>query len=315
MLTVLSSCLVDSRTSDLDVFPPELREKIMDSCDMKTMTALSGTSKFWDRKRNECIYYRVIRLLEHFQLDPPSFLDLLTRTKSVISGSGGLLVFCPTLFVPGDLDIYCDDGKLEEILEFFRTFTEYREPEERPVADELARDVDYANWLASESHLSKVLKLSCSPSDGSANMEPKLVNIIAVRRIQTISAISYFHSTPVMNIITGTGAICVYPELTFRMRGVINTQSQSLSGSEKFKNCLDKYRERGFDLAISVGKWSGMRRNFAMAKPLGDMPVCAIPFPNASVEAGATRAQNRAALDGMLWELIWGLSEWALDGE
>lgn len=282
---------------------------------MKTMTALSETSKFWDQKRNECIYYRVIRLIEYFQLDPPSFFGLLTRTKSVISGSAALLVFCPGLFVPGDLDVYCNDKQLEEVLDFFRTFTEYREPEEKPVADELARDADYANWVNTESHLSKVLKLSCPPPAGSEHMGARMVNIIAVRRIQTISAISHFHSTPVMNIITGTGAICVYPELTFRMRGIINTQGQSMPSSEKFKNCLDKYRERGFELAVTLGKWSGMRRGFAMSKPLERMPVCAIPFPHARISTGEQRASNRAALSKGLWGLIWVLSEWAVDDD
>ncbi|KXN81708.1 hypothetical protein AN958_03806 [Leucoagaricus sp. SymC.cos] len=284
----------------------------MDSCDVKTMTTLSQTSKFWDTQRNKCIRLRVLALLTYFQLDPQAFLDLLTRTSSVVSGSAALLVFCPGLFTPGDLDVYCSEGMLDEVLDHFETFTEYREPESQSTAEELAKDEAYTAWVFSENHLAKVLKLSCLPPAGSSDMESKLVNIIAVRRIPTISAVSHFHSTPVMNIITGTGAICVYPQLTLQMRGLVNTRNAASvpSSESKFARCLDKYRERGFKLAMTLGKWPGMKAEYVRKRRLFKMPLCVIPFPKNSAAAGTTRVPKQAALDDELWKLSWELSEW-----
>lgn len=276
------------------------------------MTALARTSKYWDHKRSMCMYLRVVNLLKHFQIDPKTFLEFLTRSDTIISGSAALLVFCPGLFTPGDLDIYCAEEKLNEVLDFFETFTEYRSPEESPAEEELARDVDYNLWAASENYIAKVLKLYCSPQPESECTEATMVNIIAVRRIHPITSISHFHSTPVMNIITGKGVICMYPEITLRMRGVVNTQRHTTAPTEKFGNCLNKYRKRGFELALSLGKWPGLRPDFARTKPMKDIPLCAISFPELPATAETKRVPKRAVLDEELWNLAWGLSEWRL---
>jgi hypothetical protein len=296
--------------SDFDVLPTELCEQIMDCCDMRTMTALGATSKFWHIKRNECIFFRVFHLLEHFQLDPPPFLEFLTRTKSVISGSAALLIFHPGLFRPGDLDVYCEEEKLDDVLNFFETSTTYREPEKDPAHD--AHAEDYRVEMRDEwekSHLWKVLSLSCTPPAGSENMEPRLVNIIAVEKNMIIPVISHFHSTAVMNIITGTGVTCVYPELTFNMRGVINREryfSLSRLGLKKLEKCLDKYRARGFDLALGVNKWSDVKSDPLQEYygRLETIPIWAIPFP----KAGAKRILNRVVLEETLWKEHWQFS-------
>ncbi|KAJ3552678.1 hypothetical protein NP233_g12822 [Leucocoprinus birnbaumii] len=127
------------------------------------------------------------------------------------------------------------------------------EPEEEPKYEELAKDSDLEPWAFSRKHIAKALKLSCSPPPGDETTDLRLVNIIAVRRIRTVSFISHFHSIPVMSFITGTGAVCAYPELIFRMRGVIN-ERQSNASTEKFTNCLNEYRSRGFDMAMTFGR-------------------------------------------------------------
>lgn len=304
--------LVDPPAFDITRLPEELREKIVDSCDVRTMTALASTSKYWDHKRSKCVYLRVINILKHFQLDPKTFLEFLTRTSSVISGSAALLVFCPGLFIPGDLDIYCPEENLNDVLDFLDTFTEYHSPEECSPREELVEDAEYDAWVFSENHIAKVLKLRCSPPSDSMCADPTMVNIIAVREIHPIMAISHFHSTPVMNIITGKGAICVYPELTLRMRGVINTQKESITKTRKFGRCLEKYRQRGFDLALTLGKWPGLRSDFARMQMLKDVPLCAIAFPEVPVAVGMTRVPKEVILEEDEWLLDWELSEWQL---
>jgi len=242
-------------------------------------------------------------------LEPKTFLEFLTRTSTIISGSAALLVFCPGLFIPGDLDIYCSEENLDKVLDFFQTYTEYASPTETPAKDELARDVDYDAWVFSVNHIAKVQKIYCPPPPKS-NREPTIVNIIAVQQISPITAISYFHSTPVMNIITGKGAMCIYPELTLRMRGVINTYRSSMSSTTKFTTCLDKYRERGFDLALTLGKWPGLRPDFARKKPLKDVPLCAVAFPELPATPETKRVPKKMVLEEDEWNMGWELSEW-----
>ncbi|KAF9454287.1 hypothetical protein P691DRAFT_717714 [Macrolepiota fuliginosa MF-IS2] len=299
---------VDSPVLDLNGFPEELREKIMDACDVRSMTALARTSKYWDRKRSECIYFRVVSILADFQLDPKTFLEFLTRTSSVISGSAALLVFCPGLFIPGDLDLYCSEENLDDVLDLLNTFTEYRSPEESSSKEELIKDRDYEDF--SENCIAKVLKLSCCPPPESTRMDPTIVNIIAVRDVHPITAISHFHSTPVMNVITGKGAMCMYPELTLRMRGIINTHRHSMKSRKKFENCLNKYRQRGFDLGLTLGKWPGLRPDLARKNKLKSIPLCPIAFPEVPFTGDMKRTPKEVILEEDEWLLDWELSEW-----
>lgn len=281
---------------------------------MRTMAAFGSTSRYWDRKRSECIYFRVVNLLTYFQLDAKSFLEFLTRTSSIISGSAALLAFYPGLFVPGDLDIYCSEGNLAEVLDFFLSFTGYSSPTECLTRDELPKDADYDDWVFSENHLAKVLKLYCASPPGSKR-ESTIVNIIAVMDTACpVSAISHFHSTPVMNMITGKGVTCVYPELTLRMRGIINTYRSSLASTTKFKACLDKYRERGFELALTLGKWPGIRPDFARKKLLRDVPLCAVAFPEFPVTGETKRMPKQMVLEEDQWNMMWEMSEWGFMG-
>lgn len=219
-------------------------------------------------------------------------------------------MFYPGLFTPGDLDIYCSLEMLDEVLDFFEAFTLYHSPEEASPSEELVHDPNYDAWIANENYIARVLKLSCSPQPQGDCSEPTILNIIVVQSIDPILAISHFHSTPVMNIVTGKGVVCVYPELTFRMRGVINSQRHSSQPTDKFKKCLDKYKGRGFEFAMSLGKWSGMRRDFARPKALKNMPLCAIAFPDLSDTATARNVPKKAVLEERLWDLDWELSEW-----
>ncbi len=302
----------NSAVFDLTRFPEELREEIMDFCDMRTMVALGSTSRYWDRKRGECFYFRVVNILKQFQLEPKIFLEFLTRTSTVISGSAALLVFYPGLFIPGDLDIYCSESSLSEVLDFFQVFTKYSMPKESPTREELSKDKDYDDWVFSESHLAKVLKIYGPPYPDS-NREPPMVNIIVVRNVMDpISAISHFHSTPVMNLVTGRGVICVYPELTLRMRGIINTHRSSMATTAKFTACLDKYRERGFDLALTLGKWPGLRPDFANKRRLGDMPLCTVAFPELAATSERERMPKQVVLKEDQWNTEWELSEWGV---
>jgi hypothetical protein len=313
---IISAAYIPAADSDIPVFdisrfPDELHDKIMDSCDARTMVALARTSKHWYYRRSICMYLRIVDILKFFQLDPTTVLKFLTRTGTVISGSAALLMFYPGLFTPGDLDIYCSVEMLDEVLDFFEAFTPYHSPEEASPSEELTHDPNYEDWVEYENYIARVLKLSCSPQPGHECKKPWILNIIVVQKIEPVLAISHFHSTPVMNIITGNGVVCVYPELTLRMRGIINSQRDSSQPTDKFKKCLDKYKGRGFEFAMSLGRWSGIRRDFARPKALKNMPLCAIAFPDLSDTATARNIPAKVVLEEQLWDLKWVLSEWS----
>lgn len=67
-----------------------------------------------------------------------------------------------------------------------------------------------------------------------------------------LTPIHGFHSTPVMVAIGNGFAWCPYSELTSAKRGIVSRKKITPT----VKACIDKYRNRGYDLQISPLSWS-----------------------------------------------------------
>lgn len=87
------------------------------------------------------------------------------------------------------------------------------------------------------------------------------IDVITTYSSSAIAAIFGFHSTPVMNWISGDGFFSAYPQLTCAKRGLVNPMTFTLTNfvpplpPSSVRLCLDKYRKRGFDIRRNPSCW------------------------------------------------------------
>ncbi|KAJ3529353.1 hypothetical protein NMY22_g9034 [Coprinellus aureogranulatus] len=185
---------------------------------------------------------RVRALLETWSLDVDSTLKVMDRTQSVMSGSAVVLLCQPGDWEPGDLDFYCPKGALAEVVKHFEGLgytieTTGSGKSEDGVTQEPRVD-GYCKDL-----LQTVVRMWHGGR--------RKINVIESSVPSAVAPLFLFHSTVVMNAVTGSGIVCFHPQLTLNMKGVANHPSgrqQWLKNELKETALLDKYRVRGFDV-------------------------------------------------------------------
>ncbi|KAK7035712.1 hypothetical protein R3P38DRAFT_3183528 [Favolaschia claudopus] len=180
-----------------------------------------GTEWLSPRSVEERVRYQ----LRKAGLEPDVTLRLLRKTESIISGSTTIPVLINLSFSPNDLDLYALIRHEGTILLELRTklgFTVFRRTND-----------DYApgsgivriHWLRKGQHI---------------------INLLIVTGDNAAEAIFRFHSTIVMNFISGYGVLCAYPALTLRKKSIANhgVMADQLS-RDRGRGCFEKYEERG----------------------------------------------------------------------
>ncbi|KAJ7044249.1 hypothetical protein C8F04DRAFT_896201, partial [Mycena alexandri] len=152
---------------------------------------------------------------------------LLRTTRSIVSGSAALLMVTDLEFVPGDLDIYMPLSQEEPAMAIVQRHMNFE-----LVTSRMPRG------YPDNSGITKVHRLE----KGARSM-----NIIIVQGEDPAIAIFHFHSTIVMNYLTGFGLYCAYPSLTLSDVGVVNLPAvlRELGIRRNAEECFDKYRARG----------------------------------------------------------------------
>ncbi|KAK6972184.1 hypothetical protein R3P38DRAFT_2469102, partial [Favolaschia claudopus] len=154
-------------------------------------------------------------------------LQCLRKGNGIISGSTPLPILLDLKFKPNDLDVYVleeDEDRMLDLVKDSFLFTIVRQ------SDNPYRDVPgllRTHWLKKGT---------------------QVINVMVVAGDNAASAIFQFHSTIVMNYISGWGVFCAYPELTLEGKSITNLSV--LTNEEQRKRatyCFDKYGERGID--------------------------------------------------------------------
>ncbi|KAJ6601236.1 hypothetical protein DFH09DRAFT_900400 [Mycena vulgaris] len=161
---------------------------------------------------------------------------VLDTTASLISGSVALLALFPgsrhPLFQPGDLDVYSTRTQYTHLIRFFAIAAGY-------VIDTARANTYFRNGI--------ILQVFRLKRDGS----PYTINVIVSMADNAMMPIFKFHSTIVMNAISGTGVFSAYIAATTSFKGAINSSVFNLKSAGSVASLyevLQKYNDRGFKL-------------------------------------------------------------------
>jgi len=245
---------------DISLFLPlEMVAKVWSELTMADLIVYGGTSK-----ANYAIVQASIRSsLEHLLLPfvrsggVNQFLSVLSTERAVISGSMALffMLSCSLTGVqsgqgwgPADMDVYepNDEDRRSNIVGYLIVEEGYKE-----VGSKVSALGEGYNL---HSRIKKVTRL---------RRGRHIVDVIITVSPDAIAAIMGFHSTPVMNWISGDGVFSAYPQLLSKKRGLVNSMGLTLPNfSPKLppanvRMCLKKYFNRGFDIRRNPSCWPG----------------------------------------------------------
>ncbi|KAF9001056.1 hypothetical protein BDZ89DRAFT_1147063 [Hymenopellis radicata] len=165
-------------------------------------------------------------------------LRTMAKSGAVISGSMALAFFSRRVYVSSDLNFYVPAPTfmmLVHLLHFFGYIHVPRSESETLDTFPSMLPPEYPD--EEQQHIRAVYSF--------VNSDACLIQIIVVAW-NVIDTILGFHSTIVMNMITSTHAISLYPYLSFITRRNLPIRHLGISGTE----AIEKYTERGWPVAV-----------------------------------------------------------------
>jgi hypothetical protein len=202
------------------------------------------TSKFNFEAVQAFLYRKRLQLVRPFFPDPRAFFRFLTHTNSIVSGSLALAFMVPAQSLgwsPKDMDLYTTKRSVDKWVRYLK-FCGYQ-----PKGGSAARLDGYPV----HSEIREVIYFE-NPSSG------RSLDLIVAMSLATKPMFCY-HSTLVMNCLTGRGFFSAYPQLTSSLRGLINPSvliTYNIPPSHVVL-CLRKYAKRGFSLVERPTAWDG----------------------------------------------------------
>ncbi|KAF6756111.1 hypothetical protein DFP72DRAFT_810809 [Ephemerocybe angulata] len=169
-----------------DPLPADIQALILDMLPLTSLDALSKLPLMREVIRAK-LKAKIDNILTAFSLDADACLSMMERAGAILSGSAALYVVAPGYAAPNDLNFYCPKHAAKGVATYFSRspgYTKVSNPTIRVVAERSPFNILDAITL-SES-------ISTSP----------LVPLFS------------FHSTTLMNCISGRGVLSFYPKLT-----------------------------------------------------------------------------------------------------
>ncbi|KAF6748640.1 hypothetical protein DFP72DRAFT_1073995 [Ephemerocybe angulata] len=201
---------------------------------------LAALAHLWPDLAKEAIHLRLTSLLGSRHLDAEQFLEKMAETNSVVSGSGALEIILPGTCTPRDLDVYTPSNEGRTLVTYLEAnnFESYKY-EGTPIDRRKEEQEDDHEHYDNRNGIKAVHRLRHA-------VYGSQIHIIESVSLSPLVPLFFFHSTQVMNFVSATAAVCFYPELTFRRKGLMNF---AWPGSD-FKNldAVQKYRARGFEI-------------------------------------------------------------------
>ncbi|KAK6974078.1 hypothetical protein R3P38DRAFT_2584591 [Favolaschia claudopus] len=246
----------------------------------------------------EFVERRVRDRLEAAGIQPDIGLRLLRRTDSIISGSTPIPILVNLPFKPNDLDMYITKPQQRTVLGVLTTdlgFVVFRRTNDDYV---VGFGIAHILWLRKNHHV---------------------INVLVVSGDNAVESIFHFHSTIVMNFISGYGVFCAYPALTLRKRSVTNHSILSdQTSTNRARTCFEKYERRGIchkDHLRHHVNWLGHRDHVDWSahicgtdkacpstfRTLHDDGSLFIPFPSTTTPASPPVIFN--GVDSVVWSL------------
>lgn len=227
-----------TRRSLVDL-PVELHFRIMEYSSLPDLEMLAAANTFFRSLVQQHVPQRMATLFNFFEIDPLQMLDVLNRTRSVVSGSAALVVLNPWSFTPNDIDIYVSATRSTLLIELLAARFEY------------FVDTTINTARAGYPPLSGITAIHTLKNSR------HVVQVIVTLSDNAVNALFRFHSTTVMNFVSAHGVYSAYPVLTSQQRGLRNHYELSRNGQsdEAIKSCLDKYEQRGYEIMPDLSRW------------------------------------------------------------
>jgi len=196
-------------------------------------------------------------VLKRFQLGSLDDLrDAMKQSGTIISGSTALLLLHPGRFFPNDIDFYVMQPGYRILLTYLQCCG-YEIDRHHPSHYPSYRRMRSVHFLHSEESF-------------------QCINLIVCDGPHVLSTISRFHSTLVMNYITYSGVVCLYPMWTMLNMGFVVNRDNNIATDQ----CLSKYVRRGFKLSRTLGRGqlTPSTHSENAVRNLHDEDVLFIPF-------------------------------------
>jgi hypothetical protein len=241
------------------LLPLEMVAKVWSELTMVDLVVYGGTSKANYVIVQASIKTSLDRLLLPFVQSEgvDQFLNVLSVERAVVSGSMALhfMLSCSLTGVeggetwgPADMDIYepNDEDKHSGVVKYLIVEEGYKEVQCKVSA--------LGDGYNLHPQIKKVTRLVRGR---------RVVDVINTTSPDAIAAIVGFHSTPVINWISGDGVFCAYPQLLSKRRGLVNPMGLTLPDftpklpPANVRACLKKYFDRGFDIRRNPSCWPG----------------------------------------------------------
>ena len=238
---------------------------VSDYASVPTLLMLGACSRSHYIRTRLHIHKRSRNVVRPFVRNPDHLFLLLKWTDSIISGSTALRFMIPSTqiaWVPHDLDIYVTRQALPIIMSFLRKegFSELRTDTSSAASNVSDTETDPDTNTTSESDYSNGTRSIALV----VKMVKDHLTVDVIQSMNTpISAVIRFHSTAVMNYITGQGFLSAYPTITDQNRSLINPLAfyPCLLPPSRFFPCVAKYAERGITTCITPLDWDNETTN------------------------------------------------------
>jgi hypothetical protein len=220
---------------------------VLSATSIPSLSRLAATSKTYNYIVHRHIYDRLTTTIQPFFGQVTKCLTVLASTNTVISGSQALHFMMPPYehnWGPADMDLYTSMEGYENLIAYMKSLGYGMVT--NGAAGKQHRD------YATEGNFGGIRFVTTMKKDG------RQVDIIVSARTSPISPIFYFHSTIVTNFISAHGIFSAYPRLTEMYRGLVNpiAYAPRPKPTPKILGCMQKYRERGFEIRYNTTSWA-----------------------------------------------------------
>ncbi len=220
--------------------PDDVRDRLFDLVDGKTLQSLRFTSGAADELVARYWQDRVDRLLSRFVSNRSALLDFLDRCRAVISGSSALALIYRETWTPSDLDLYAP-------LDTAGFLVYYLVQHEGYLVQTPSDDEQYATY-GDPGTIFRVHRLRRGSSS---------IDIIQSRLPSALYPIASFWATHLINYISARGFISGYYDLTFARRALINPDrlADFTTPTPRISALIQKYEGRGYDMRLDNAAW------------------------------------------------------------
>lgn len=253
---------------------PEILEVICVNCSLPSVLMIGATSSVHRTVTQGHIIRRSRSVVRPYVSQPDRLFILLDWTESIISGSIALKFMLGTgmSWVPSDLDIYTPNERSRDVMRSFLRLEGFSLPAPPGIAADpigpLGQDADSQGDDGNGDDDEEVqtdpagIHYGGQEIKGIADVTRMSKGSLSVDLILSagptaLLPVLHFHSTVVMNYLSGRGFFSAYPVITDRSMSLINPLSfyPRAAIPPKVHVCLAKYARRGFSIFSSPSQW------------------------------------------------------------